>query len=413
MGGDRGQRLAAGGVLTFVLCGGKGERLFPLTRDRSKPAVPFGGSYRIIDFALSNCINSELRKIYLLTQYKSHSLERHAAQGWNLFSPELGEFVHTIPPQLRIGTDWYLGTADAIFQNLYSIEAVSPDHVLILSGDHVYNMDYREMLARHVSSGADATLAVVPVAAREASRFGIVQLDAERRVVGFKEKPTDVDPDGEDLLGNMGVYMFRRDSLEKALTIDAARAASRRDFGHDVLPYCVEEGGRVVAHEFRSPGSEGGSYWRDIGTLDAYYRANMELVSVTPPFNLYDQDWPVRTRPVQAPPAKFVFADDESGRVGSARDTIVSPGVIVSGGSVRNSVLGPGCRVNSWSEVRASILLGDCEIGRRAVVERAILDKEVTVAPGARLVGGDEADAKRFTVTDEGVAVVPRGTRIE
>jgi glucose-1-phosphate adenylyltransferase len=398
-------------IVTFVLAGGKGERLYPLTRDRSKPAVPFGGSFRIIDFTLSNCLNSGLRRIYLLTQYKAGSLMHHIKEGWNLFSSELGEHVSILPPQLRIGSTWYLGTADAVYQNVYTLDRERPEHVMILSGDHVYRMDYRDMIAQHVDNDADATLALVPVPAREADQFGIVVCDAEERVIGFREKPKDVDPDGPDLVGNMGVYLFKTEALVQAISRDARLEDSRRDFGHNVLPDMVEQGAKVIGHRFRSAGASAEPYWRDIGTRDAFYDANMDLVSVSPQFNLYDRSWPVRTAPVQAPPAKFVFAGGEQGRIGQALDSLASPGVIVSGGQVLGSILGPHVRVNSWAQVEHSILMDEVEVGRHAVVRRAIVDKHVEIPPGTEIGVDLDEDRKRFTVTTGGVVIVPRSER--
>ncbi len=400
-------------VITFVLAGGKGERLYPLTRDRSKPAVPFGGTYRIIDFTLSNCVNSGLRRIYLLTQYKSASLQLHVKQGWNLFSAELGEYVWTVPPQLRVGTTWYLGTADAVWQNVYILSDEKPSHVVVLSGDHVYRMDYREMLAEHIERGAEATMAVFPVPAAEAARFGVVETGADGRVTGFREKPRDLDPGGPEVLANMGVYVFDTETLVAAVSRDARRESSSHDFGHDVFPALVAEGHRVYAHRFHGAGADDRPYWRDIGTLDAYYEANMDLVAVSPEFNLYDGEWPVRSAPIQAPPAKFVFAGGEKGRIGEALDSLVSPGAIVSGGRVERSILGPGCRVNSWSRVEDSILMDRVDVGRHAVVRRAIVDKGVRIPEGYEVGVDPEADRKRFFVTPGGLVVIPKGEQLD
>lgn len=398
-------------ISTLILAGGKGERLYPLTRDRSKPAVPFGGSFRIIDFTLSNCLNSGLRRVYLLTQYKAGSLMQHIKEGWNLFSSELGEHISILPPQLRIGSTWYVGTADAVYQNVYTLDRERPEHVLILSGDHVYRMDYRDMIAQHVDSDADATLALVPVPASQADQFGIVDCDEDGQVIGFREKPKDVDPSGPDLVGNMGVYLFKTESLVQAVTRDARLETSSHDFGHDVLPEMVEQGARVIGHRFRSAGESEEPYWRDIGTRDAFYEANMDLVSVSPHFNLYDRSWPLRSATIQAPPAKFVFAGGEEGRIGQALDSLVSPGVIVSGGQVISSILGPRVRVNSWARVEESILMDEVEVGRHAVVRRAIVDKHVEIPPGTRIGVDLEEDRKRFMVTRGGIVIVPRGER--
>lgn len=403
-------------VMVYVLAGGRGERLSPLTRDRSKPAVPFGGSYRIIDLTLSNTLNSGLRRICLLTQYKAASLDLHIKHGWNLFSAELGEYIATIPPQLRVGTTWYQGTADAIYQNLYTLEDERPEHALILSGDHLYRMDYREMLADHLTRGADVTIAVMPVPAVEAPRFGIVTVDADDTIVGFREKPKDIDPTGPEVTANMGIYLFRAALLASAVAEDAPRDDSKHDFGHDVLPRLVASGARVLAHRFREAGArrgQGAPYWRDIGTIDAYYEANLDLVAVSPQFSLYDPLWPIRTAPTQAPPAKFVFAGGEAGRIGQALDSLVCPGSIISGGQVERSIVGPGARVNSWARVQDSILMDGVEIGRHAVVQRAIIDKGVHVPAGSKIGVDLEKDRARFTVSEGGVVVIPKGARLD
>ncbi len=397
-------------VATFILAGGKGQRLYPLTRDRSKPAVPFGGSFRIIDFTLSNCINSGLRRIHLLTQYKASSLMRHVIEGWSFLSGELGEYIQVLPPQLRVSSRWYQGTADAVYQNIYTLEEERPEQVLILSGDHVYRMDYRQLLAEHLATDADATIAVLEVPAAEASRFGVVEAE-QGRVMGFREKPSDLDPDGPPVMANMGVYVFRTEALVRAISRDARSETSHHDFGHDILPGLVASGARVTAHVFRGAGNGSPRYWRDIGTLDAFYEANMDLCQVSPRFNLYDESWPLRSAPAQRPPAKFVFAGGEEGRVGHALDSLVAPGTVVSGGRVERSILGPGCRINSWSSVTDSILMDGVEVGRHAEVRRAIIDKRVSIPPGAKIGVDPEADRARFTVTEGGIVIVPKGER--
>ncbi|RMF70704.1 MAG: glucose-1-phosphate adenylyltransferase [Acidobacteria bacterium] len=400
-------------VVTMVLAGGRGERLYPLTRDRSKPAVPFGGTYRIIDFALSNSVNSGLRRIYVLPQYKSLSLMRHLRDGWNILATELGEHVSALPPQLRVGSHWYRGTADAIYQNIYTLAEDRPRLVLILSGDHVYRMDYRPLIAAHLARGADVTLAAIPVPAREAFRFGIVETASDGCVTRFREKPADLDPEGPDVVANMGIYLFNTDVLVEALSRDARLEGSRHDFGYDVLPHLVEAGRTVLAWTFRGDEPGRPPYWRDIGTLDAYYEANMDLVSVSPEFNLYDRGWPVRSARVLAPPAKFVFAGGEDGeRIGEAHDSLVAPGAIVSGGQVERSIVGPWCRVNSWAEVRDSILMDGVVVGRHAVVRRAIVDKGVVIPAGFRLGVDPDEDRRRFLVTDSGITVVPRHEKL-
>ncbi|NJN64915.1 MAG: glucose-1-phosphate adenylyltransferase [Acidobacteria bacterium] len=400
-------------VVTLVLAGGRGERLYPLTRDRSKPAVPFGGHYRIIDFTLSNCINSGLRRVYLLPQYKSLSLMRHVREGWNILANELGEYITTIPPQLRVGTKWYEGTADAVFQNVYTLDEERPERVLILSGDHIYRMDYRAMIVEHIERGAQVSLAVMPVPARDAHRFGIVDAREDGFVRGFREKPKDLDPSGPEVVANMGVYLFDTDVLVHAVTKDSREETSTHDFGYDILPKLVEGGARVLAHRFTSTEEGREPYWRDIGTLDAYYDANMDLVSVSPLFNLYEREWPIRTQPLHAAPAKFVFAGGEKGRIGVAYDSLVSPGVIVSGGQVERSILGPWCRVNSWARVEDSILMHGVDVGRHAVVRRAIVDKGVHIPAEYRIGVDPEEDRARFTVTEQGIVVIPRGERLD
>jgi glucose-1-phosphate adenylyltransferase len=394
-------------TLVIVLAGGVGERLYPLTEDRAKPAVYFGGPYRIIDFTLSNCINSGLRRIFIATQYKSLSLNRHIRMGWNVVSEELGEFIEILPPQKRVGERWYLGTADAVFQNLYSITQEESRYVLVLSGDHVYKMDYGKMLRFHAERGAAATIATIEVPGSEAHRFGIVKTDGYDRVTGFHEKPRHLRqaPAAPDVaLASMGIYVFDTPVLIKALEEDAARPTAH-DFGKDVLPALVNEV-PVYAHHFYDENKKASKYWRDIGTLDAYFEANMDLCQVNPEFNLYDPEWPLRTYQPQAPPAKFVFADP--GRCGEAIDSIISPGCIVSGSRVAGCVLGPNVRVHSFCSINESILMPGVRVGRHARIRRAILDRDVFVPRGA-LIGYDpEEDRRRHTVTERGVVVVTK-----
>jgi glucose-1-phosphate adenylyltransferase len=398
-------------VLAILLAGGAGERLYPLTRHTAKPAVPFGGTYRIIDFTLSNCINSDVRRIFILTQYKALDLSRHVRDAWNILSPELGEYIEIIPPMQRISQDWYQGTADAVFQNFQSIEVESPELTLILAGDQIYKMNYREMIDWHRSSGADVTIATIQVHPEEATRFGIAEIDDDYRIVGFEEKPKHGSPkpspfNPEMVSASMGIYAFDTPRLLEALHADAEDPLSSHDFGKDVIPRMLA-GHRVVAYDFHDMNAKQVRYWRDVGTLDAYYEANLDLVNVTPEFNLYDQRWPIRTHQVQQPPAKFVFAQ-EGRRMGIAIDSIVSAGSIVSGGRVTRSVLSPGVRVNSYCEVEYSILMPDVEIGRYARVRRAILDTGVKLPEGS-IVGFDlEADRRKgYTITDAGIVVVP------
>jgi glucose-1-phosphate adenylyltransferase len=398
-------------VLAILLAGGAGERLYPLTRHTAKPAVPFGGTYRIIDFTLSNCINSDVRRIFILTQYKALDLSRHVRDAWNILSPELGEYIEIIPPMKRVSEDWYQGTADAVFQNFQSIEVEAPQLTLILAGDQIYKMNYREMIEWHRSRNADVTIATIQVAPDEAPRFGITEIGPDYRIVGFEEKPQHGHPkpsafNPEMVSASMGIYVFETGVLLEALHADAEDPHSSHDFAKDVL-HRLLEGHNVIAYDFHDINAKQVRYWRDVGTLDAYYEANMDLVDVTPVFNLYDQRWPIRTHQVQQPPAKFVFAQ-EGRRMGIALDSIVSAGSIISGGRVTRSILSPGVRVNSYCEVEYSILMPNVEIGRYARVRRAILDSGVKL-PEASVVGFDlEADRQKgYTVTDAGIVVVP------
>ncbi len=398
-------------VLTILLAGGAGERLLPLTRSIAKPAVPFGGHYRIVDFTLSNIVNSGLRRILVMTQYKSLVLHRHLREGWNIFGRELGEYLEVLPPMKRVHSDWYLGTADAVYQNIESIEQERPEAVLILSGDHIYKMDYREMMDWHRSAGAAATIATIQVPASEASRFGVLDIDPGTSLCrGFEEKPAHGHPrpsafNPAMVSASMGIYLFRTAVLLDALRADAADPDSTHDFGHDVLPRLIGAY-PVAAYDFHDLNDKSALYWRDVGTLDAYFEANMDLVSVHPEFNLYDARWPVRTRMPQSPPAKFVFAQ-EGRRMGVATDSIVSPGVIISGGRVSRSVLSPGVRVNSYCEIENAILLPGATVGRYARISNAIIDSGVHIPEGATVGGDFEASrASGYLVTDGGVVVV-------
>ena len=398
-------------VLAILLAGGAGERLNPLTLNIAKPAVRFGGIYRIIDFTLSNCVNSEIRKILVLTQYKSLELVRHLREGWNIFSRELGEFIEAIPPMKRVHEDWYLGTADAVYQNLESVLGEDPEYTLILSGDHIYKMDYHEMVAWHREHQADVTIATIQIAPEEATRFGIAEIDEACRVVGFEEKPQHGNPkrsafNAEMASASMGIYVFNTSVLIEALKRDSAQDNSSHDFGKDVLPQCLAER-RVIAYDFRDLNKKTVRYWRDVGTLDAYYEANMDLIAVTPEFNLYDDGWPIRTRVLPYPPAKFVFAS-EGRRMGVALDSLVSHGCIISGGRVVRSILSPGVRVNSWCEVDNSILLTGVQVGRYSRLRKVIVPARV-VLPENTVIGFDaEQDRERgYTITESGVVVVP------
>jgi glucose-1-phosphate adenylyltransferase len=388
-------------VVVMVLAGGAGERLYPLTKERAKPAVYFGGPYRIIDFTLSNCINSGLRKVFIALQYKSLSLGRHIRMGWSVVADELGEFIEILSPQKRVGEHWYLGTADAVYQNLYSILREAPKHLIVLSGDHVYKMDYAKMLRFHLDQGAAATLAAIEIPSEDASRFGVVEVDDDDRVRGFLEKPKGLPP-GQQLLASMGIYIFNMDVLVPALEADAQRS-STHDFGKDIIPDLISRV-PVYAYHFYDENKKAAKYWRDIGTLDAYYEANMDLCHVNPEFNLYDPEWPLRTYQVQAPPAKFVFADQR--RRGHAVDSIISAGCIVSGSRVAGSVLCPNVRVHSFCEVEQSILMPGVRVGRHASIRRAIIDRDVFIPRGARIGFNEEEDRRRHTVTQSGIVVV-------
>jgi glucose-1-phosphate adenylyltransferase len=393
-------------AIVIVLAGGAGERLHPLTRDRAKPAVHFGGPYRIVDFALSNCINSGLRRIFIATQYKSLSLNRHIRMGWSIVSEELGEFIEILPPQKRTGEHWYQGTADAVYQNLYSILREAPEYLIVLSGDHVYKMDYARMLRYHQEREASITLAALEVSLAEGRRFGVLSVDDRGRVVGFEEKPADPRPlpGSSDLtLGSMGVYIFNTDVLVRALETDAALPTTH-DFGRDIIPRLIQQE-RVYAYSFYDENKKASKYWRDIGTIDAYFEASMDLCQVNPEFNLYDPEWPLRTYQPQAPPAKFVFAD-AGRRCGQALDSVISPGCIVSGSTIHGSVLCPNVRVHSFAHIEQCILMPGVRVGRHARMRRAIIDRDVLIPRGA-LIGYDaEEDRRRHTVSESGVVVV-------
>ncbi|HTL69871.1 MAG TPA: glucose-1-phosphate adenylyltransferase [Candidatus Eisenbacteria bacterium] len=406
-------------LLTFIMAGGKGERLSPLTKDRAKPAVPFGGIYRIIDFTLSNCINSGIRRIHILVQYKSMSLARHIRMGWNVLNAEVGEYIDVVPAQQRIDDHWYQGTADAIYQNIYSIQIENPDQVLILAGDHVYKMNYAEMLENHRESKADVTIGVVPLPVEESSQVGVMEVGPDNVIAGFEEKPKSnpktVPGDPSKIYGSMGIYIFDRKVLEQELAEDARSEDSAHDFGKNIIPKMIQEGKRrVVAHNFVDMNKKDALYWRDVGTLDAYYEANMDLIQVVPQFNLYDRDWPIRTYQLQYPPAKFVFAQAFGGRRGMALDSIVGDGCIISGGTVQKSILSPNVRVNSYADIEDSILLEGVDVGRYAKIRNAILDKHVKVMPNAQIGYNLEEDRKRgFTITPKGLVCVDKNVVVE
>jgi glucose-1-phosphate adenylyltransferase len=403
-------------VLTFIMAGGKGERLLPLTKDRTKPAVPFGGIYRIIDFTLSNCINSGLRKIYILTQYKSASLQRHIRLGWNFLPSELGQFIELLPAQQRIGDSWYLGTADAIYQNLYTLDLDRPDEVLILAGDHIYKMNYYSMIDVHREKNADLTVGVVEAEKYKSRHLGVIETDDQGQVTGFHEKPANpktIPGSPDKIFGSMGIYVFNQSVLVRELLEDAKNNKSSHDFGKDIIPQMLKKGMKVVAYNFRDEAT-GQQYWRDIGTIDAYYEANMELIQANPTFNLYDQEWLIRTFQEQYPPVKTVHSGDkEEGRVGLVLDSIVSEGCVVSGGRVQRSILSPNVRINSFSEVYDSILMEGVNVGRHAKIKRAIIDKDVSIPQGMVIGFNLEEDKKRFFISEAGIVVVAKRTEFK
>jgi glucose-1-phosphate adenylyltransferase len=404
-------------VMAVILAGGKGTRLEPLTRDRAKPAVPFGGLYRIIDFVMSNCLNSGIHRMLLLTQYKGQSLDRHINLAWRpYFRRELGEILDVVPPQQRIDDQWYQGTADAVYQNIYALERERPSLVVILAGDHIYKMNYQEMVNFHREQNADLTIGALPVPVAAARDFGVMQVASDLRIIGFQEKPADPAPmpgDPERCLASMGIYVFNARFLFEQLCRDAVLHASRHDFGRDIIPGVIDDH-RVCAFPFRDENRKRDAYWRDVGTLDAYFEANMDLVAVDPQLNLYDQLWPIRTHQPNLPPPKFVFGSDgRSPRRGEALDSIICQGSIVSGGRVSRSLLSPGVRVNSFADIEDSILFDGVEVGRHVRIRRAIIDKQVRVPSGTEIGYDPIADRQRgFTVSPGGVVVVARGTQL-
>jgi len=393
-------------TLALILAGGRGSRLKHLTTWRAKPAVPFGGKFRIIDFPLSNCINSGIRRIGVLTQYKAHSLIQHVQKGWGFLRGEFGEFVELLPAQQRIETSWYQGTADAIYQNLDIIRQHDPEYVLVLAGDHIYKMDYGQMIARHVEAGADMTVGCLEVDLESASGFGVMSVNADGRVDEFIEKPVDPPPmpGREDVaLASMGIYVFNTKFLYEQLIKDADMPSSSHDFGKDIIPGIIRNY-HVQAYPFRDPVTNEQAYWRDVGTVDSYWQANIELAGVTPPLNLYDDKWPIWTYQEQLPPAKFVFDDDD--RRGMAVDSLVSGGCIISGASLNHSLLFSNVKLHSYSKVKDSVVLPDVDIGRRCDITKAVIDRGCRV-PAGTVIGQDlQKDAERFHVTDKGVVLV-------
>jgi len=403
-------------TLAIVLAGGRGERLYPLTRDRAKPAVPFGGVYRIIDFTLSNCLNSGIRRIYILTQYKSVALDRHISFAWNIFAGELDEFVATIPPQQRASETWYQGTADAIYQNIYTLQEHRPDKVLILSGDHVYKMNYLDMLQFHEEKEAEITVACVEQdVSRAAGNFGIVEANEEGRIVGFEEKPDKPKPTPHNpdvAYCNMGIYVFNTKALIRCVIDDAKCTDTSHDFGKDIIPRELKKR-KVFAYDFVSVNPDETAYWRDIGTIDAYYEANMDLVALQPEFNLYDRNWPIRTYHPQYPPAKTVFADESpGGRKALVLDSLISHGCIISGARVVKSILSPGVFVSEHAQVENSILMDRVHVGPGAVIRNAIVDKGVSIPANFHLGAGQQPQKLGLTVSPAGVVVVPKKMKI-
>jgi glucose-1-phosphate adenylyltransferase len=397
-------------TIVMILAGGEGERLYPLTKVRSKPSVPFGGKYRIIDFSLSNCLNSGLRRIYVLTQYKSDSLNQHLLEAWTIFNPELGEYIYTVPPQRKMNNDWYLGTANAIYQNknLFSNDNKAR-WVLILSGDHIYKMDYLRLLHNHVDKMADLSISCIEIPQLEASRFGIVGVNEDYRVQEFIEKPANP-PEIPDKPGysfvNMGIYVFNANVLREVLTEMEAKNIKAHDFARDVIPYMIENNMYVNAYKFEDENKKEKPYWKDIGTLDSYFSASMDLISISPEINLYDSDWPIRTHQHQFPPAKTLSHEGE--RVGRSLDSLICDGSIISGGLVERSIIGANVKINSFAYISDSILMYNCNIGRHARIKRAIIDKNVVVPEGYEIGFDPASDKEKFTVTESGIVVLEK-----
>ena len=393
-------------TLALVLAGGSGTRLQSLTKWHAKPAVPIGGKFRTIDFPLSNCINSGIRRVSILTQYKSHSLNTHIQNGWNFLRPELGEFVELIPAQQRVRDDWYQGTADAVYQNLDIINERQPEYVLILAGDHLYKMNYGRMIEHHITRGADVTVACLEVPSEKARAFGVMAVNQRHQVTRFEEKPSNPTPiPGKPgvSLASMGIYVFSRAFLEHVLLKDAAVETSDHDFGKNIIPYAARNY-KVSAYAFSDANVGHSAYWRDVGTIDSYFDASMDLLAVTPELNLYDQDWPIWTYQEQLPPAKFVFDDED--RRGMAVDSLVSAGCIISGGSVRHSLLSNNVRVNSFSQVEDAVILPNVEIGRHCKLKRVIIDQNCRIPSGAEIGYDLERDARYFHVSPGGIVLV-------
>lgn len=405
-------------VISIVLAGGQGERLRPLTNDRAKPAVPFGGHYRIVDFVLSNIVNSGLFRILVLTQFKSDSLLRHMKNGWYL-PPLLDQFIDAVPAQMRTGEHWYKGSADAVYQNLHHIHNANADTVCVFGGDHIYRMDVRHMLKFHKQTEADVTVAVIPFAIEEARSFGVMKVDNDWRIKEFSEKPANPAPmpgDKTQSLCSMGIYVFKSEVLADVTMRDETETTSDHDFGRNIIPRLYKNK-KVMAYNFMDnpvPGAQPQErgYWRDVGTVDAYWKASLDLVSVSPVFNLYNNEWPIKTARDINPPAKFVFSDEKKERVGTATDSLVCDGVIVSGGKINRSIISPCVRINSFSQIDESIIFENVSIGRYAKIRRAIIDKDVVIPPRMTIGYDLEEDRKRFTISPEGIVVVPKGAII-
>lgn len=393
-------------TVALVLAGGKGSRLKALTEWRAKPGVPFGGKFRIIDFPLSNCINSGIRRISVVTQYKSHSLQRHLQRGWSFLSGQFGEFLEVLPAQQRQGEGWYEGTADAVYQNLDIIRHYDPEYIIILAGDHIYKMDYGKMIAAHVTKGADITVGCIPVSLEEASEFGVMAIDGKERIVEFAEKPSDpqsMPGDSSRALASMGIYVFSAEYLRQRLLEDAKDEKSTHDFGHDLIPHAIKNA-NAFAFPFVNANTGAPGYWRDVGTIDAYWEANINLATLNPELNMYDSDWPIWTQQEQLAPAKFAFDDDE--RRGYAVDSLISGGCLITGSTIRKSVLFSNVRVHSYSSVEDSVVLPDVTIERNCRIAKCVIDKGTNIPEGTVIGEDPKEDAKRFYVSEEGVVLV-------
>ena len=398
-------------ILTFILAGGKGERLDPLTRDRAKPAVPFGGIYRIVDFALSNCVNSGLRRILILTQYNSFSLQRHILEGWNIYSNQLGEFIDVVPAQQRISSDWYRGTADAIYQNLNMVGDYDPKLVLVLAGDHVYKMDYRKLIEYHTAKGADMTVACITMPKNDSVHFGVVEVNKQNMVIGFQEKPEKpktIPGSPDEIFGSMGIYLFNTDILKKELLIDAAKTDSGHDFGKNIIPQMVAQKLKVSAYDFARE-NDASSYWRDIGTRDSYYQANMDLCGAKPKFNLYDKSWPLRTYHHHYPPLRFYTTGKTSGTI---IDSLVAGGCVLESGQIEHSVVSNNVVIRDGVLIKNSVIMDSVTIGKGAQIQGAIIDKDVDIPAGAKIGFDPALDRQRFVLTTSGIVIVAKKTSL-